>query len=62
MPELSLASLHLSLGRLNVACSISWGSDDAPEQPVIGPPDLVDVPDLDDADPDLLRSRIGFRN
>lgn len=56
MPE--LASLHLSLGRLNMACSISWGSDDAPEQPVIGPPDLVDVPDLDDD----LGDRLGFRN
>ena len=60
MPE--LASIHVCLGKLNLSGSISWGSDDAPEQPVIGPPDLVDVPDLEDADPDLLRSRIGFRN
>ena len=29
-----------------------------PEQPVIGPPDLVDVPDLDDD----LGDRLGFHS
>ena len=53
------ASLHLCIGRLNLSAAISWGSDDdAPEQPVIGPPDLVDVPDLDDD----LGDRLGFHS
>lgn len=60
MPELSLASLHLSLGRLNMACSISWGSDDAPEQPaLIARPDLINTPDLDDDLED--EDHLGFR-
>lgn len=61
MPE--LASLHLCLAKLNISAAISWGSDDDDPQPaLIGPPDLIDTPDLDDSDPDLLRTRIGFRN
>jgi hypothetical protein len=56
MPE--LASIHVCLGKLNLSAAISWGSDDAPEQPVFGPPDLIDTPDLDDD----LGDRLGFRN
>jgi hypothetical protein len=43
-----LASLHLCVWRLNLAVSLNWGSVDSEAPPVIGPPDLIDSPELDD--------------
>lgn len=44
-----LASLHLCVWRLNLAVSANWGGDDDEATPqLIGPPDLIDSPELDD--------------
>lgn len=54
-----LASLHLCVWRFNLAVSVNWGSDDGDEQqpPVIGRPDPIEVPEIDDDDDEAL----GFR-
>ena len=43
-----LASLHFCVWRFNLAVSVNWGSDDSEAPPVIGPPDLIGSPELDD--------------
>lgn len=57
MPE--LVSLHLSIGKLSISSSISWGSDDDAQPALIARPDLINTPDLDDDLED--EDHLGFR-
>ena len=53
-----LASLCMVVGLLQLDVHLHWGLDADDQVPVIGPPETIDVPVLDDDD---LADGLGFR-